>query len=729
MTIPFRKSRRDFLTVSAAVGGGLALELTVPSGALAQGLGRKGASGPLRPHTGPELTAWIVIHPDERVVIRIARSEMGQGSSTGLAMLVAEELECDWKKVRTEFVTTSEQVRRDRPWGPMATSGSRSIRDSQEYLRRAGAAAREMLVAAAAQRWKVPESECDAENGLIIHRPSQRRLRFGQVAQAASKLEPPRDVKLKDPKDWNLIGKPAHRLDIPDKVTGKPIFGIDVQLPGMVYAAIAQCPVFGGKVRSVPDEQIKGLRGLIKVVRLEDAVAVVADNWWRANRMLKLVPIEWDAEANGGASTETIREFVRFGLEDSSVPVARDEGNVETAFASAAKLIEAEYHAPFLNHAPLEPMNCTALVKNGRVEVWAPTQDAEATHAVAAATAGVPIENVEVHLTHLGGGFGRRGFQDYTRQAVTIAKAMEGTPVKLLWSREEDMQHDYYRPMTLMRFKAGIDAAGNVTALRIREASHSIMAGVRPEQIKEGIDRHALGGIIDSPYSVPNLRIEFAMRNSHVPVGFMRTVFHSQNPFMRECFVDEMAHAAGRDPYEFRRAMLKAKPKDLGILDAVAKAAAWGSALPAGVHRGIAVQDSHGSYAAAVFEVSVSDAGELDIRRVVVAVDPGHVVNPDSAEAQVQSCIAYGLTSALWGEITLKNGRVEQSNFHDYRIMKIAEMPRRIDVVLAPSGGFWGGMGETPLAPLAPALCNSIFAATGKRIRSLPLKHHDLRRA
>ena len=718
MTTPFRQSRRDFLKVSTAVGGGLALQLAIPASALAQA----GAKG-----KGPELTAWIVINPGSSVVIRVARSEMGQGSSTGLAMLVAEELECDWRKVRTEFISTGEQLRRNRAWGSMATGGSRSIRDSQEYLRRAGATAREMLVAAAAQRWKVPESECDAENGAIIHSPSRRRLRFGQLAQAASKLEPPGEVKLKDPKDWNLIGKPAPRLDIPDKVTGKPLFGIDVQLPGMVYAAIAQCPVFRGRLRSVADERILGLRGLIKVVKLEDAVAVVADNWWRANRMLKALPIEWDVGPNGGASTASIREFVRFGLEDTSVPVARNDGDVEAGFAAAAKVIEAEYYAPFLNHAPLEPMNCTALVKGGRVEVWAPTQNAEATHAAAAATAGVPLENVEVHLTHLGGGFGRRGFQDYTRQAVAIAKAVEGRPVKLLWSREEDMQHDYYRPMTLMRFKAGLDAAGNLIAWRIRDASHSILAGVRPQDIKEGVDRHALGGIVDLPYGVPNLRIEFAMRNSHVPVGFMRTVFHSQNPFMRECFVDEMAHAAGKDPYEFRRALLRAKPKDLGVLEAAAKASGWGSPLPAGVHRGIAVQDSHGSYAAAVFEVSVSGAGELDIRRVVVAVDPGYVVNPDSAEAQVQSCVAYGLTSALWGEITLSEGRVEQSNFHDYRIMRLAEMPKNIEAVLVPSGGFWGGMGETPLAPLAPALCNAIFAATGKRIRSLPLSNQGLR--
>jgi isoquinoline 1-oxidoreductase beta subunit len=704
----FCPSRREFLKVSTALGGGLALELTLPV------LGAE--------TKGPELTAWIVIRPNDEVLIRVARSEMGQGSSTGLPMLVAEELECDWRKVKTEFVSSAENLRRNRAWGSMATGGSQSIRASQEYLRKAGATAREMLIVAAAQRWKVDASDCDAENSSIIHRPSGRKVRFGQVAQAASKLEPPAEVKLKDPKDWNLLGRSARRFDIHDKVVGKPLFGIDVQLPGMLYAAIAQCPVFRGKLKDVPGERILGLRGLVKVVKLDDAVAVVADNWWRASKMLKLLPIEWDAGANGAATTASIREFVRFGLEDSAIPVARNDGDVEAAFASAAKVVEAEYFAPFLNHAPLEPMNCTAVVKGDRVEVWAPTQNAEATLAAAAEAAGVPLENVEVHLTYLGGGFGRRGFQDYTRQAVAIAKQLEGRPVKLLWSREEDVQHDFYRPMTLMRFKGALDREGKLTALRVRDASHSIMATVRPQEIKDGIDRHALGGIIDAPYAVPNFRIEFALRNSHVPVGFMRTVFHSQNPFMRECFVDELARAAGKDPVEFRRTLLGGSPRDLAVLEAAAKASGWGAPLPEGVHRGIALQDSHGSYAAAVFEVQVSPAGEIDIRRVVVAVDPGHVVNPDSAEAQVQSCVAYGLTSALWGEITLKDGRVEQSNFDNYRIMRIAEMPRRIDAVLVPSGGFWGGMGETPLAPLAPALCNAIFAATGKRVRSLPLK-------
>lgn len=717
MDATFNRSRREFLVSSAAVGGGFVIGFHLPSSFAEQ---RAGAAA------GPEINAWVLVNADDTVVIRVARSEMGQGSFTGLPMLVAEELECDWRKVRAEYASPNENVRRKRVWGAMNSTGSQSIRGSHDYLRKAGATAREMLIAAAAQQWKVPPAECVAANSVVTHTPSGRKASFGQLAAAAAKLTPPADVKLKDPKQWKLIGKPLKRFDIPDTVLGKQVYGIDVRLPGMVYASIAQCPVFGGKPKKVDAAAVQGVKGLVRVLTLDNAVVVVADSWWRAEQALKKLPVEWDERGNGNASTQSITEFVRGGLDDASAPVARNDGDVAGALAAAAKVVEAEYAVPFLAHATMEPMNCTVRIRDGRVEVWAPTQNAEATLAAAAEAAGVPLLNVEVHKMQVGGGFGRRGFQDYTRQAVQIAKEI-GRPVKLLWSREEDMQHDYYRPMTMVRFKAGIDGTGNLSAWHIRDSSHSIMAAVRPEAIKGGVDRHALGGLVDMPYTVPNLRVEFAMRNSHVPVGFWRTVFQTQNPFFRECFIDEVAHAAGKDPYEFRRPLLAARraKRDLGVLDAVAKAAGWGAPLPVGVHRGIAVHDSHGSHAAAVLEVSVSDKNELKIRRVVVAVDPGYVVNPDSAVAQVQSCVVYGLTAALWGEITVKNGRVEQSNFHDYPMMLIRHMPK-VEAVLAPTGGFWGGMGETPLAPLAPALCNAIFAATGKRFRTLPLARHDL---
>lgn len=707
------QSRRAFLKVSAATGGGLMLQFCLPR-AVAQSSAQ-----------GAEVTAWIIINPDDTIVIRVARSEMGQGSSTGLLMLVAEELECDWNKVSYQFASPNEHIRRNRVWGSMATGGSIGIRGSHDYLRKAGASAREMLVAAAAQQWQVPAAECVADRSIITHAPTGRKLSYGQVARAASTLAPPKDVKLKESRDWKLIGKPVKRLDIPASVTGAQMYAIDVKLPAMVYAAITQSPVFGGKPKFVDGAKVRGMRGVIKVLTLDDAVAVVADNWWRAQQALKALAVTWDEGANGKASTASILEFVRSGLDDANAVIARREGDVGAALAGAARVIEAEYHAPFLAHATMEPMNCTAWVRDGRVDVWAPTQNAESTLATTAAAAGVAQESVEVHKMQLGGGFGRRGFQDYARQAVTIARQTDDRPVKLLWSREEDIQHDFYRPMTAVRFKAGFDGTGKLSGLWIRDASHSIMARVRPESIKNGVDLHALGGLADLPYSVPSLRVEFAMRNSHVPVGFWRTVFQSQNPFFRECFIDEMAHAAGKDPYEFRRPMLAGSPKELGVLDAVAKAAGWGGPLAAGVHRGIAVHNSHGSYAAAVFEVSVSGKGELRIRRVVVALDQGYVVNPDSTVAQVESCVVYGLTAALYGEITIRNGRVEQSNFHDYPMMRMREMPK-VEAVLVPSGGFWGGTGETPLAPLAPALVNAIFAATGKRIRSLPLRNHGI---
>jgi isoquinoline 1-oxidoreductase beta subunit len=716
------QSRRDFLKRSAALGGGMALAFRLPSAAHAQSAAN-----------AAEVTAWVVVEADDSVIIRVARSEMGQGSSTALCMLVAEELECDWSKVRPEFASPAEHLRRNRVWITMATGGSRAIRDSNEFLRKAGATAREMLVAAAAQEMSVPAAECTAVNGIITHGPSGRTLNFGKVAAAAAKITPPKDVALKDPKQWKLIGKPLKRFDIPGSTTGKTLYGIDVQVPGMVHASLAQCPVFGGRLKSVDSTPAMKMRGVLQVVRLEDAVAVVADNWWRANQALKALNIEWDEGGNGKVSSESLMDFFRAGLRASALPVGRNMGNVEQAFATAAKTVEAEYFTPYLNHATMEPQVCTAWVKANQVEVWVSSQNAEASLAVAAETAGVPLANVEVHKMQLGGGFGRRGaFQDPVRYGVLVAKAV-GKPVKTLWSREEDMQHGYYRPASLAKMWAALDASGMPTAWQTRVSCPSILYSVRPEEVKDGLDRGQLACFADSPYAVPNQFVDYSMRNTHVPVGFWRSVSHSQNPFMRECFLDEIANAGGQDPYQLRRKLL-ANTSDpntrryLNVLDACAKAAGWGTPLPAGVHRGIAVVDSYGSYAAGVIECAVSAQGVLDIRRVVVAVDPGYVANWDSAMAQAEGNVAYGLTAVLWGENTIKNGRIEQSNFHDYRMMRINEYPKT-EVLLVPTGGFWGGMGEPPLTPLAPALCNAIFSATGKRIRSLPLKNHDLRRA
>jgi len=711
----FEPARRKFLKQSAAIGGGLTVGFSFP-GAFAQK-----ADGAV------EINAWVVIRPDDAIIIRYARSEMGQGSMTSAPMLVAEELECDWTRVKIEYASANASVKRKRAWGDMAAVGSRTIRNSQEYLRRAGATAREMLIAAAAQQWGVPASECSASSSFITHGPSKRKVSFGKVADAAARLEPPKDVKLKDPKDWKLIGKSVKRIDIPDTVMGRQRYGIDAQLPGMVYAAIAQCPVFGGKVKSVDASKIQNRRGIIKVIPLETYVAVIADNWWRAKEALRDVAIEWDTAGNSGVSSASIMEFLRAGLtQQEGLAFARREGDVDQAFGAAAKVLEAEYFTPYLAHATMEPMGCLALVKDGKVDVWTSTQSVEASLATAAATAGVPLENVEAHRVQLGGGFGRRGGgQDFVRQGVAIAKAMEGTPVKMLWTREEDMQHDFYRPASLIRMKAGLDASGNPLAWYSRVSAPSIVATLLKLPLKDGIDPQAVAFYADQSYSIPNVRIEYAQRNPHVPVGFWRTVGHSQNPYMRECFVDELASAAGKDPYEYRLALLGKAPKELGVLEATARAAGWGKPLRAGVHRGIAVTEAYGSYTSAVAEVSVDDKGALTIHRLVLGIDCGYVVNPDNVIAQMQGSAVFALTALIWGEITIKDGRVEQSNFHDYRLMQLREMPA-VEVVMAPSGGFWGGVGEPGQASILPAVCNAIYAATGKRIRSLPLKNHGL---
>jgi isoquinoline 1-oxidoreductase beta subunit len=709
--------RRSFLVGVGVAGGGLALGFAIPSGPDLQH----------PPTRSAEINCWVTIAPDDAVTIRTARAEMGQGAMTGLAMLVAEELECDWKKVQTRFVSPVENLRRGRTWGDLSTGASRSIASSQDYLRRAGAIAREMLIAAAAARWGVPVTQCRAQNSKITHLRSGRTLRFGEVARDAAKLTPPEKVALKNPTEWKLAGTPRNRLDVYDKVIGRPVYAADVRLPDMLYAALVHCPVFGGTLKSVDESSIQGMKGVRRVVRLPDAVAVVAESWWTAKNAAETLRVTWDDGGNGGLSTEAIGELVRTGLDETEGHVGYAQGDFTAGLAGAVQRVEADYMVPFLAHATMEPQTCTAHVQSDRVEIWVPTQDPSVALATAALAAGVSDDKIVMHRMMLGGGFGRRApTQDYVRQAVLIAKEVP-QPVKLLWSREEDIQHDFYRPFGMARLVAGLDAAGLPIAWSVRLAGPSFVAAIVRAFGSNYVDKTFISGLAEEmPYDVPNYLVDYVVRETPVRLGVWRAINYTQNAFYKESFVDEMAHAARMDPYQYRRLLLRNSPKNLAVLDAAATRAQWGEPLPPGVFRGIAVNQACGSYCAQVVEASV-DAGRVRVHRVVSAIDPGHVVNPRSVEMQNEGAVVYALSAVLAGEITIKNGGTEQSNFNDYQVLRMADAPK-VETAIVPSGDFWGGVGEPPVPPLAPALCNAIFAATGQRIRSLPLKNHDLRR-
>jgi isoquinoline 1-oxidoreductase subunit beta len=721
-------SRRTVLTTAAAASAGLGLGIKF---GVDEAVAQKALAV-----SGDEVGAWVYIKPNDEVVIRIARSEMGQGTMTGLAQLVAEELQCDWSKVKTEFPTPGQNLARSRAWGDMSTGGSRGIRGSHDYVRQGGAAARTMLIQAAADGWKVPVAECSSLKSVITHAPTGKKTTYGKVASAAAKLPVPdlKTMALKDPKTWTIAGQPLKRLDTADKLTGKQIYGIDLMIPGMLNAAIMDAPVFGNKLKSFDEAKVKAMPGVRHVLKIgETAVAVVADTWWQAKTGVDALNATWVETENNKVSSATIAAVLKEGLSaTNNVFVGNKVGDADAAIAGAAKKIDATYDTPFLHHVTMEPMNCTARFTADKCEVWVPTQNGEASLAACAEASGLPPSKCEVYKLMLGGGFGRRGFQDYVTKAVLAAKQLPGIPIKMVWTREEDMRQGRYRPITQCKMSAGLDDKGNLVGFKMRISGQSILASAFPSRMeKDGRDPIQFQGLnpqgpeAQFGYTIPNLLIDHAMRNPHVPAGFWRGVNNNQNAVYLECFMDEIAKAAGQDPLEFRRKMMSNHPKHLAVLNAVAAKIGWGTPPPAGQFRGIAQQMGYASYVAAAAEVSVSDRGKVKVHRLVLATDCGHAVNPDQIEAQVQGSVAYGLGAAFYQAITIKDGAVVEQNLDTYEIMSLAEFPK-IETIVMPSGGFWGGVGEPTICVAAPAVLNAIYAATGKPVQTLPLKNVKL---
>lgn len=702
-------TRRDFIAVTSIAGTGLVLGVYSD-----RTDGLEGTPPQTDPGKDFMPSAWIRIANDGSVAITVAKSELGQGIRTALAMIVAEELDADWPTVRVE------QALADAKYGSMVTGGSTSVRTSWDTLRQAGATARVMLLGAAAQRWNVPLPECRTENGTVIHVPTGRILRYGELADEAARLPVPENPPLKEPHDFKIIGKRMPRVDTPAKVDGSAVFGMDVRVPGMLFASIARCPVFGGKLASHDASKAQAMPGVRHVVPIFRGIAVVADTTWQSLQARDALDVTWDEGPSVSLSSKGISATLA-ELANGKGAVAESAGDAEGALAGAAKTLTATFEAPFLAHATMEPMNCTAHVQKDRCEIWVPTQNAQGARQAAAAVAGLSEEQVIVHSTLVGGGFGRRIIVDYVAEAVSVSREI-GAPVQVVWSREDDMQHDFYRPVSLHVLAGGLDAEGRLVALKHRVVAPSISAQGEPDQFKDGLDPGAVEGTTRIPYAIPNLLIDYVMAQINVPLGYWRSVYPSQNVFALESFIDELAHAAGADPYEFRRSLMDASPKMQRVLDLAATKAGWGTPLPPGRFRGIAFCPPafYHTPVAQVAEVSVDDGGRIRVHRVVGAIDCGIVINPTGVEAQMEGGTAFGITAALKGRITIERGRVAQRNFNDYPLLTIDEMPV-VETHIVPSADPPTGTGEPVLPAVAPAIANAVFAATGKRLRTLPL--------
>src|SRR2546426_705388 len=695
-------NRRNFLKTSAAAAGGLVLGFYLPED---HSLEAQAAVG--------KLNAYVRVGTDDMVTLYIHKAEMGQGTVTSLSMLLAEELECDWKKIRTEFPGVDPIA-----FGPVqGVFGSQSIRTSWQPLRKAGATACEMLVQAAAQKWNVPKAQCRAENNTVVNLSTKERLSYGSLAEAASKLPvPQQNVALKDPTQFKLVGKSQKRMHTPAKVSGKTTFGIDVKVPGMLYATLQRSPVFGGKVKSFDAAKTKAVPGVKQVVQISNGVAVVADNTWAAMEGRKALVVQWDEGPLITTTSASIRK-VFADLAEKPGAVARKEGDVVAALANARRKIEAVYEVPYLSHAPMEPLNAVAHVRADGADVWSGMQIQSVARQTAAAKAGLPPDKVQIHTVYLGGGFGRRGGADFIGEAVEISKAA-GVPVKLQWTRDDDLQHDTYRPASYAKFASALDESGMPTVWNARVVCPSF-AGLR-----NGVDRTGVEGIAEIRYTIPNILVEYHPPDVGIPTSYWRSVGYSHNTFFTESFVDELAAAGKQDPVQFRRKLLAKAPHMLGVLELAAEKAGWGKPLPAGRFRGVAVVDNLGSFNAQVAEISI-DKGKVRVHRVVCAVDCGYVVNPAIVKQQIESGIVYGLSAALRGEITLDRGRVQQTNFNNYEPLRMDEMPV-IETYIVTSTNPPGGIGEASTPAIAPAVTNAVFSATGKRIRKLPIRPEDL---